>query len=110
METGKFYCHEIFKDALVNIKNWVNEGKQKSNINGLIRTLCVDNNDALSDLLNNNNAELKSIEYWGGFIKDYFNKTNKFNDLNRLEVFISDKHVVYGTSVLKFFCMLKEER
>ncbi|MCD2378123.1 ERF family protein, partial [Borreliella burgdorferi] len=63
LKSGKAYCYEIFRDALFNIKNWVNEGEEKNNINALIRALCTDNDDALEDLFEKN-AELKSIEYW----------------------------------------------
>ncbi|MCR8876793.1 ERF family protein, partial [Borreliella burgdorferi] len=37
LKSGKAYCYEIFRDALFNIKNWVNEGEEKNNINALIR-------------------------------------------------------------------------
>ncbi|QXG44725.1 ERF family protein (plasmid) [Borreliella burgdorferi] len=109
LKSGKAYCYEIFRDALFNIKNWVNEGEEKNNINALIRALCTDNDDALEDLFEKN-AELKSIEYWVNILKKYFNKTNRFDDLNKLKVFMSDNRGVYKTKVLKFFCMLKKER
>ncbi len=109
LKSGKAYCYEIFRDALFNIKNWVNEGEEKNNINALIRALCTDNDDALEDLFKKN-AELKSIEYWVNILKKYFNKTNRFDDLNKLKVFMSDNRDVYKTKVLKFFCMLKKER
>ncbi|WP_458321830.1 ERF family protein [Borreliella burgdorferi] len=109
LKSGKAYCYEIFRDALFNIKNWVNEGEEKNNINALIRALCTDNDDALEDLFEKN-AELKSIEYWVNILKEYFNKTNRFDDLNKLKVFMSDNRDVYKTKVLKFFCMLKKER
>ncbi|PRR04724.1 single-stranded DNA-binding protein [Borreliella burgdorferi] len=109
LKSGKAYCYEIFRDALFNIKNWVNEGEEKNNINALIRALCTDNDDALEDLFEKN-AELKSIEYWVNILKKYFNKTNRFDNLNKLKVFMSDNRDVYKTKVLKFFCMLKKER
>ncbi|PRR35562.1 ERF family protein [Borreliella burgdorferi] len=109
LKSGKAYCYEIFRDALFNIKNWVNEGEEKNNINALIRALCTDNDDALEDLFEKN-AELKSIEYWVNILKKYFNKTNRFDDLNKLKVFMSDNRDVYKRKVLKFFCMLKKER
>ncbi len=109
LKSGKAYCYEIFRDALFNIKNWVNEGEEKNNINALIRALCTDNDDALEDLFEKN-AELKSIEYWVNILKKHFNKTNRFDDLNKLKVFMSDNRDVYKTKVLKFFCMLKKER
>ncbi|MCR8905460.1 ERF family protein [Borreliella burgdorferi] len=109
LKSGKAYCYEIFRDALFSIKNWVNEGEEKNNINALIQALCTDNDDALEDLFEKN-AELKSIEYWVNILKKYFNKTNRFDDLNKLKVFMSDNRDVYKTKVLKFFCMLKKER
>ncbi|PRR48128.1 single-stranded DNA-binding protein [Borreliella burgdorferi] len=109
LKSGKAYCYEIFRDALFNIKNWVNEGEEKNNINALIWALCTDNDDALEDLFEKN-AELKSIEYWVNILKKHFNKTNRFDDLNKLKVFMSDNRDVYKTKVLKFFCMLKKER
>ncbi len=54
LKSGKAYCHEIFRDALFNIKNWVNEGEEKNNINALIRALCTDNDNALEDLFEKN--------------------------------------------------------
>ncbi|EEH31196.1 Erf family protein, partial (plasmid) [Borreliella burgdorferi Bol26] len=98
LKSGKAYCYEIFRDALFNIKNWVNEGEEKNNINALIRALCTDNDDALEDLFEKN-AELKSIEYWVNILKKYFNKTNRFDDLNKLKVFMSDNRDVYKTKV-----------
>ncbi|OJH14486.1 single-stranded DNA-binding protein, partial (plasmid) [Borreliella bissettiae] len=50
-KTDKFYCYEIFRDALFNMKNWLSEGDEKNNINALIRALCTDNDDALNNLL-----------------------------------------------------------
>ncbi|MBB6043530.1 ERF family protein [Borreliella yangtzensis] len=109
LKIGKSYCYEIFRNALLNLKNWVNEDKEKQNINALIRALCVDNSNLLDNILEKN-SKLKSIEYWTKILKDYFHKTNKLDDLNKFEKFVSDKESVYDTSVLKFFCMLKEER
>ncbi|MGF7102153.1 ERF family protein [Borreliella kurtenbachii] len=108
-KTDKLYCYEIFRNALFNIKNWLSEGDEKNNINALIRALCTDNDDALNNLLDEN-PKLKSIEYWVNLMKDYFSKTNRFDDLNKLKVFMSDNQDVYKTKVLKFFCMLKKER
>ncbi|MBB6208554.1 ERF family protein [Borreliella lanei] len=109
LKSSKAYCYEIFRDALFNIKNWVNEDEEKNNINALIRALCANNNDALEDLFEKN-AKLKSIEYWVNILLEYFNKTNRFDDLNKLKVFMSDNRDVCKTKVLKFFCMLKKER
>ncbi|WP_418885200.1 ERF family protein [Borreliella carolinensis] len=108
-KTGKLYCYEIFRDALFNMKNWLSAGEEKNNINALIRALCTDNDDALNNLLDEN-PKLKSIEYWVNLMKDYFSKTNRFDDLNKLKVFMSDNRDIYKTKVLKFFCMLKKER
>ncbi|MCD2401824.1 hypothetical protein LRB67_06135, partial [Borreliella bissettiae] len=60
-KTDKFYCYEIFRDALFNMKNWLSEGDEKNNINALIRALCTDNDDALNNLLDEN-PKLKSID------------------------------------------------
>ncbi|WP_210361753.1 ERF family protein [Borreliella valaisiana] len=109
LKIGKSYCYEIFRNALFNIKNWVNEDTEKSNIKALIRALCVDNDDVLDNIFEKD-LKLKSIEYWAKILKDYFNKTNKLDDLNKFEKFMLDKESIYETSVLKFFCMLKEER
>ncbi|WP_418905779.1 ERF family protein [Borreliella japonica] len=109
LKIGKFYCYEIFRNALLNLRNWVSEDIEKSNINALIRALCVDNSNLLDNILEKN-SKLKSIEYWTKILKDYFQKTNRLDDLNKFEKFISDKKYAYNTSVLKFFCMLKEER
>ncbi|MBB6213823.1 hypothetical protein HNP67_001318 [Borreliella californiensis] len=108
-KTDKFYCYEIFRDALFNIKNWLSESDEKNNINALIRALCTDNDDALNNLLDEN-PKLKSVEYWVSLMKDYFSKTNRFDDLNKLKVFMSDNRDVYKTKVLKFFCMLKKRK
>lgn len=109
LKIGKSYCYEIFRNALFNIKNWVNKDTEKSNINALIRALCVDNDDVLDNIFEKD-FKLKSIEYWAKILKDYFNKTNKLDDLNKFEKFMLDKESIYETSVLKFFCMLKKER
>ncbi|WP_210370087.1 ERF family protein [Borreliella garinii] len=109
LKIGKSYYYEIFRNALFNIKNWVNEDTEKSNIKALIRALCVDNDDVLDNIFEKD-LKLKSIEYWAKILKDYFNKTNRLDDLNKFEKFMLDKESIYETSVLKFFCMLKEER
>ncbi|WP_210372482.1 ERF family protein [Borreliella garinii] len=109
LKIGKSYCYEIFRNALFNIKNWVNEDTEKSNIKALIRALYVDNDDVLDNIFEKD-LKLKSIEYWAKILKDYFNKTNRLDDLNKFEKFMLDKESIYETSVLKFFCMLKEER
>ncbi|WP_210380358.1 ERF family protein [Borreliella garinii] len=109
LKIGKSYYYEIFRNALFNIKNWVNEDTEKSNIKALIRALCVDNDDVLDNIFEKD-LKLKSIEYWAKILKDYFNKTNRLDDLNKFEKFMLDKESIYETSILKFFCMLKEER
>ncbi|WP_210368763.1 ERF family protein, partial [Borreliella garinii] len=109
LKIGKSYCYEIFRNALFNIKNWVNEDTEKSNIKALIRALYVDNDDVLDNIFEKD-LKLKSIEYWAKILKDYFNKTNRLDDLNKFEKFMLDKESIYETSILKFFCMLKEER
>ncbi|WP_418455001.1 ERF family protein (plasmid) [Borreliella spielmanii] len=109
LKIGKSYCYEIFRNALFTMKNWVNEDTEKKNINALIRALCVDNDDVLDNILKKN-SKFTSVEYWARILKEYFNKTNKLDDLDKFEKFMSDKKSIYETSVLKFFCMLKEER
>lgn len=91
------------------MKNWVNEDTEKKNINALIRALCVDNDDVLDNILKKN-SKFTSVEYWARILKEYFNKTNKLDDLDKFEKFMFDKESIYETSVLKFFCILKEER
>uniref|UniRef100_UPI001AEFA80C ERF family protein n=1 Tax=Borreliella garinii TaxID=29519 RepID=UPI001AEFA80C len=61
LKIGKSYCYEIFRNALFNIKNWVNEDTEKSNIKALIRALCVDNDDVLDNIFEKD-LKLKSIE------------------------------------------------
>ncbi len=102
MKIGKSYCYEIFRNALFNIKNWVNEDTEKSNIKALIRALYVDNDDVLDNIFEKD-LKLKSIEYWAKILKDYFNKTNRLDDLNKFEKFMLDKESIYETSILKFF-------
>ncbi|PRR38353.1 ERF family protein [Borreliella burgdorferi] len=109
LKTGKYYCYELFRIALFNIKNWVNDEKEKNNINALIRALCFENEADLDEIFNDNPG-FKSIQYWANILLEYFKKTNKLDELNKFEDFITNNHDVYETSVLKFFCMLKKER
>uniref|UniRef100_UPI001AEF4AE5 ERF family protein n=1 Tax=Borreliella garinii TaxID=29519 RepID=UPI001AEF4AE5 len=97
LKIGKSYYYEIFRNALFNIKNWVNEDTEKSNIKALIRALYVDNDDVLDNIFEKD-LKLKSIEYWAKILKDYFNKTNKLDDLNKFEKFMLDKESIYETS------------
>ncbi|WP_418905024.1 ERF family protein [Borreliella lusitaniae] len=106
---NRFYYYKIFKEALSNIKNWVNESTVKENINSIVQAICTENEAALYKHFMEN-PNLKTIEYWAGLVKDYFKKNNRLDDLNRLEVFMSFNQSVYGNSPLKFFCALKEEK
>ncbi|WP_418456651.1 ERF family protein [Borreliella lusitaniae] len=106
---NRFYYYKIFKEALSNIKNWVNESTVKENINSIVQAICAENEAALHKHFMDN-PNLKTIEYWAGLVKDYFKKNNRLDDLNRLEVFMSFNQPVYGNSPLKFFCALKEEK
>ncbi|WP_210378306.1 ERF family protein, partial [Borreliella garinii] len=96
LKIGKSYCYEIFRNALFNIKNWVNEDTEKSNIKALIRALYVDNDDVLDNIFEKD-LKLKSIEYWAKILKDYFNKTNRLDNLNKFEKFMLDKESIYET-------------
>ncbi|OJH14072.1 single-stranded DNA-binding protein (plasmid) [Borreliella bissettiae] len=109
LKMGKYYCYELFRSALFNMKNWVNNEEEKNNINALIRALCFENEADLDEIFDDNPG-FKSIQYWANILLEYFKKTNKLDELNKFENFMHDNHDVYETSVLKFFCMLKKER
>ncbi|OJH14076.1 single-stranded DNA-binding protein (plasmid) [Borreliella bissettiae] len=109
LKMGRYYCYELFRSALFNIKNWVNNEEEKNNINALIRALCFENEADLDEIFDDNPG-FKSIQYWANILLEYFKKTNKLDELNKFENFMHDNNDVYETSVLKFFCMLKKER
>ncbi|ACN52705.1 hypothetical protein BVAVS116_O0028 (plasmid) [Borreliella valaisiana VS116] len=97
----RFYYYSIFKNALSNIKNWINSSTTKDNINSIIQKISfiqdVDPNNVddikkiEADLIKHfeQNIEFKSIKYWSELIKDYFKKSNKLNDLKDFEKFMS---------------------
>ncbi|ACN52731.1 hypothetical protein BVAVS116_O0024 (plasmid) [Borreliella valaisiana VS116] len=118
----RFYYYSIFKNALSNIKNWINSSTTKDNINSIIQKISfiqdVDPNNVddikkiEADLIKHfeQNIEFKSIKYWSELIKDYFKKSNKLNDLKDFEKFMSFKQPIYGASPLILFGALKEDR
>ncbi|WP_210753281.1 ERF family protein [Borreliella valaisiana] len=118
----RFYYYSIFKNALSNIKNWVNNPITKDNISSIIQKIDfiqkVDSNN-IDDIKKieaalikhfEQNIEFKSINYWAELIKDYFKKNNRLNDLKDFEKFMSFKHPIYGASPLIFFGALKEDK
>ncbi|WP_420025826.1 ERF family protein (plasmid) [Borreliella yangtzensis] len=118
----RFYYYSIFKDALSNIKDWVNSPTTKDNINSIIQKISfiqnIDPNN-IEDIKKieaalikhfEQNIEFKSIKYWAELIKEYFKKNNKLKDLNDFERFMSFKKPIYGASPLIFFGALKEDK
>ncbi|MBB6043544.1 ERF family protein (plasmid) [Borreliella yangtzensis] len=118
----RFYYYSIFKDALSNIKDWVNSPTTKDNINAIIQKISfiqkVDPNNIedikkIEDALIKHfeqNIEFKSIKYWAELIKEYFKKNNRLKDLKDFERFMSFKKPIYGASPLIFFGALKEDK
>ncbi|WP_367612071.1 ERF family protein [Borreliella kurtenbachii] len=116
----RFYYYSIFKEALSNIKNWVNSPTTKDNINLIIQKISfiqnIDPNNVddikkiESDLISyfEKNSDFKSINYWAEIIKNYFKKNNRLKDLQDFEKFVSFKRTAYGPSPLIFFSILKE--
>ncbi|WP_420025037.1 ERF family protein [Borreliella valaisiana] len=118
----RFYYYSVFKDALSNIKNWVNSPTTKDNINSIIQKIDfiqkVDPNN-IEDIKKieaalikhfEQNIEFKSIKYWAELIKEYFKKNNRLKDLKDFEKFMSFKQPIYGASPLIFFGALKEDK
>ncbi|WP_215540888.1 ERF family protein [Borreliella bavariensis] len=118
----RFYYYSIFKDALSNIKNWVNSPTTKDNISLIIQKIDfiqkVDPNN-VDDIKKieaalikhfKQNIEFKSIKYWAELIKEYFKKNNRLKDLKDFEKFMSFKQPIYGASPLIFFGALKEDK
>ncbi|WP_418905771.1 ERF family protein [Borreliella japonica] len=115
----RFYYYSIFKDALSNIKNWVNSSTTKDNINSIIQKISfiqnIDPNNIddikkiEADLISyfEKNSDFKSINYWAEIIKDYFKRNNRLKDLQDFEKFMSFKQPIYGASPLIFFSVLK---
>ncbi|WP_418906523.1 ERF family protein (plasmid) [Borreliella turdi] len=118
----RFYYYNIFKEALSNIKNWVNSSTTKDNINSIIQKISfiqkIDPNNVddikkiEADLIAHfeKNSDFKSINYWAEIIKDYFKRNNRLKDLQDFEKFMAFKRTSYGPSPLLFFCTLKEDK
>ncbi|MBB6032063.1 hypothetical protein HNR35_001066 [Borreliella spielmanii] len=118
----RLYYYSIFKEALSNIKNWVNSPTEKDNIVSIIQKIRfiqnIDPNNVddikkiEADLIAyfEKNSDFKSINYWAEIIKDYFKKNNRLKDLQDFEKFMSFKRTAYGPSPLLFFSVLKEEK
>ncbi|MGF7102240.1 ERF family protein [Borreliella kurtenbachii] len=116
----RFYYYSIFKEALSNIKNWVNSPTTKDNINSIIQKISFIQNIAPnnfddikkieSDLISyfEKNSDFKSVNYWAEIIKNYFKKNNRLKDLQDFEKFMAFKRTIYGPSPLIFFSVLKE--
>ncbi len=116
----RLYYYSVFKEALSNIKDWVNSPTTKDNINSIIQKISfiqnIDPNNVddikkiESDLISyfEKNSDFKSINYWAEIIKNYFKKNNKLKDLQDFEKFVSFKRTAYGPSPLIFFSILKE--
>ncbi|WP_418457513.1 ERF family protein [Borreliella andersonii] len=118
----RYYYYGIFKEALSNMKNWINDSKIKDNIDAIIQKIGfiqkIDPNNIEyikkieTDLIKyfDKNKEFKNINYWANIIKDYFKKNNKLQDLKDFERFMSFKKAIYGASPLIFFSVLKEDK
>ncbi|WP_420025101.1 ERF family protein (plasmid) [Borreliella yangtzensis] len=118
----RFYYYSVFKDALSNIKNWVNSPTTKDNINAIIQKISFiqnidpNNIDGIKKIEAalikhfEQNIEFKSIKYWAELIKEYFKKNNRLKDLKDFERFMSFKQPIYGASPLIFFGALKEDK
>ncbi|WP_210361726.1 ERF family protein [Borreliella valaisiana] len=116
------YYYGVFKEALSNIKNWVNSATIKDNINSIIQKISfiqkIDPNNVddikkiEADLITHfeKNSDFKSINYWAEIIKDYFKRNNRLKDLQDFEKFMAFKRTSYGPSPLLFFCTLKEDK
>uniref|UniRef100_UPI001AED6356 ERF family protein n=1 Tax=Borreliella garinii TaxID=29519 RepID=UPI001AED6356 len=118
----RLYYYGVFKEALSNIKNWVNSATTKDNINSIIQKISfiqkIDPNNVddikkiEADLIAHfeKNSDFKSINYWAEIIKDYFKRNNRLKDLQDFEKFMAFKRTSYGPSPLLFFCTLKEDK
>ncbi|OJH14262.1 single-stranded DNA-binding protein (plasmid) [Borreliella bissettiae] len=116
----RLYYYGVFKEALSNIKDWVNSPTIKDNINSIIQKISfiqnIDPNNfddikkIESDLISyfEKNSDFKSVNYWAEIIKNYFKKNNRLKDLQDFEKFMAFKRTVYGPSPLIFFSVLKE--
>ncbi|PRR32203.1 ERF family protein [Borreliella burgdorferi] len=118
----RYYYYGIFKEALSNMKNWINDSKIKDNIDAIIQKIGfiqkIDPNNIEyikkieTDLIKyfDKNKEFKNINYWEKIIKDYFKRNNKLQELKDFEKFMSFKKAIYGASPLIFFSVLKKEK
>ncbi|WP_215821366.1 ERF family protein [Borreliella bavariensis] len=118
----RLYYYSIFKEALSNIKNWVNSSTTKDNINLIIQKISfiqnIDPNNVddikkiEADLISyfEKNSDFKSINYWAEIIKDYFKRNNRLKNLQDFEKFMSFKQPIYGASPLIFFSVLKKDK
>ncbi|WP_210369884.1 ERF family protein [Borreliella garinii] len=118
----RLYYYGVFKEALSNIKNWVNSATTKDNINSIIQKISfiqkIDPNNVddikkiEADLIAHfeKNSDFKSINYWAEIIKDYFKRNNRLKDLQDFEKFMAFKRTSYGPSPLLFFYTLKEDK
>ncbi|WP_215538914.1 ERF family protein [Borreliella bavariensis] len=118
----RLYYYSIFKEALSNIKNWVNSSTTKENINSIIQKISfiqnIDPNNVddikkiEADLISyfEKNSDFKSINYWAEIIKGYFKRNNRLKDLQDFEKFMSFKQPIYGASPLIFFSVLKKDK
>ncbi|WP_215536721.1 ERF family protein [Borreliella bavariensis] len=118
----RLYYYSIFKEALSNIKNWVNSSTTKDNINLIIQKISfiqnIDPNNVddikkiEADLISyfEKNSDFKSINYWAEIIKDYFKRNNRLKNLQDFENFMSFKQPIYGASPLIFFSALKKDK
>ncbi|OJH14256.1 single-stranded DNA-binding protein (plasmid) [Borreliella bissettiae] len=116
----RLYYYGVFKEALSNIKDWVNSPTIKDNINSIIQKISfiqnIDPNNfddikkIESDLISyfEKNSDFKSVNYWAEIIKNYFKKNNRLKDLQDFEKFMAFKRTAYGPSPLIFFSVLKE--
>ncbi|MCD2375779.1 single-stranded DNA-binding protein, partial [Borreliella burgdorferi] len=116
----RLYYYGVFKEALSNIKDWVNSPTIKDNINSIIQKISfiqnIDPNNfddikkIESDLISyfEKNSDFKSVNYWAEIIKNYFKKNNRLKDLQDFEKFMGLKRTAYGPSPLIFFSVLKE--
>ncbi|WP_210375958.1 ERF family protein, partial [Borreliella garinii] len=104
----RLYYYGVFKEALSNIKNWVNSATTKDNINSIIQKISfiqkIDPNNVddikkiEADLIAHfeKNSDFKSINYWAEIIKDYFKRNNRLKDLQDFEKFMAFKRTSYG--------------
>ncbi|ACL35274.1 hypothetical protein BGAFAR04_Ab0057 (plasmid) [Borreliella garinii Far04] len=102
----RLYYYSIFKEALSNIKNWVNGSTTKDNINSIIQKISfiqnIDPNNVddikkiEDDLISyfEKSSDFKSIHYWAEIIKDYFKRNNRLKNLQNFEKLVSFKQPI----------------